>query len=55
MSFEKRGDSGISIPFADICQSHCTNMSGGKSSFNTAHGQQEYLARRAKNSSSQPC
>lgn len=55
MTLEKREYSEMIIPRSDKCQTHCNNMDGSKSSFNTAHGQQENLERQQKNQPSLPC
>lgn len=55
MTLEKREYFDIITPRTDSCQTHCNNMGGSESGFNTAHGQQESQARQQKNQPSQPC
>lgn len=55
MTLEKREYPDNTLLRSDKCQTHCNNMGGGESNFNTAHGQQETQERQKKNQPSLPC
>jgi hypothetical protein len=47
MSFAKRLRTSSKISNTDACQTHCNAMGGSAAHFDTAHGQQAGLARKA--------